>query len=180
MSPSDFAFLRNAVNRARKKSIILVDPIGEVSHAFHRAKPAPITIELLVRLLILADDTGNRFSLRRISAYAIGILSEVPKFLDSDYVFTTTRRSPVGGFSKMLKRLSERSETTGWRLHDLRRTAASGMARSSVPPYVVEKILNHVSGSFAGVAGVYNRYGYDTEKREALEKWGDFLSDIGA
>lgn len=113
-----------------------------------------------------------------LSAYATGILSEVPKFLDSDYVFTTTRRSPVGGFSKMLKRLSERSATSGWRLHDLRRTAASGMARSSVPPYVVEKILNHVSGSFAGVAGIYNRYGYDTEKREALEKWGDFLSEM--
>jgi integrase len=113
-----------------------------------------------------------------LSGYAIGILNEVPKFIDSNYVFTTTRKSPVGGFSKMLKRLSARSNTSEWRLHDLRRTAASGMARLSVSPHVIEKILNHVSGTFAGVAGIYNRYGYDSEKREALEKWGECLNEL--
>lgn len=49
------------------------------------------------------------------------------------------------------------------------------MARLKVPPHVVEKILNHTSGTFSGVAGVYNRYGYDDEKREALNKWADWL-----
>jgi integrase len=113
-----------------------------------------------------------------LSGYAISILNEVPKFIDSDFVFTTTRHSPIGGFSKMLRRLSERSETSGWRLHDLRRTAASGMARLKVEPYVVEKILNHVSGTFSGVAGVYNRHGYVDEKREALETWGACLMKL--
>src|SRR5712691_6776475 len=52
-----------------------------------------------------------------------------------------------------------------------RRTAASGMARLSVPPHVIERVLNHISGSQAGVAGIYNRYGYLPEKRQALETW---------
>jgi integrase len=114
-----------------------------------------------------------------LSAYALEILSEVPRFLDCDFVFTTTHKSPVSGFSKMLRRLSEGSQTTDWRLHDLRRTAASGMARAGVSPHVVEKVLNHISGTISGVAAVYNRYGYDAEKREALEGWGRVLEQLG-
>jgi integrase len=110
-----------------------------------------------------------------LSAFALDLLNELPRFLNCDYCFTTTRRSPVGGFSKMLRRLSQRSKTSDWRLHDLRRTAASGMARAGVAPHVVEKVLNHVSGTISGVAAVYNRYGYDGEKAKALEEWGDFL-----
>lgn len=81
-----------------------------------------------------------------LSAYALELLSEVPQFLDCDFVFTTTRRSAVSGFSKALRRLHEQSETSDWHMHDLRRTAASGMARAGVAPYVVEKVLNHISG----------------------------------
>jgi len=113
-----------------------------------------------------------------LSPYAIDVLNEVPRFLDCDYVFTTTRNSPVSGFSKMLRRLSEGSQTSDWRLHDLRRTAASGMARAGVAPHVVEKVLNHISGTISGVAAVYNRYGYDREKREALETWGEYLVQL--
>lgn len=95
-----------------------------------------------------------------------------------DLLFSTNRRTSVSGFSKMLRRISEASGTSGWRLHDLRRTAASGMARTGVAPHVVEKVLNHVSGSLSGVALTYNRYGYTDEKRVALEKWGSFLSEF--
>jgi integrase len=113
-----------------------------------------------------------------LSAFALEILNDVPRFLDCDYVFTTTRRSGVSGFSKMLRRLSEGSQTSGWRLHDLRRTAASGMARARVAPHVVEKVLNHVSGTISGVAAVYNRYGYDHEKRAALDEWSIVLTKL--
>jgi integrase len=78
----------------------------------------------------------------------------------------------------MLQRLSAASDTSGWRLHDLRRTAASGMARAGVAPHVVEKVLNHVSGTISGVALVYNRYGYNKEKRVALDGWGSMLDGI--
>jgi integrase len=59
-----------------------------------------------------------------------------------------------------------------WTLHDLRRTAATGMARLNFPPHVVEKVLNHASGTIRGVAAVYNRFAYLDERRSALEAWG--------
>lgn len=115
-----------------------------------------------------------------LSAFSLEVLAEVPRFLDCDYVFTTTRKSPVSGFSKALRRLADGSQTTDWRWHDLRRTAASGMARLSVAPHVVEKVLNHVSGIISGVAAVYNRHGYDHEKRDALERWGSALAALAS
>jgi hypothetical protein len=65
--------------------------------------------------------------------------------------------------------------STPWCLHDLRRTCASGMARHGVAPHVVEAVLNHRSGVIRGVASVYNKYQYGTEKREALDLWGQHV-----
>ena len=65
-----------------------------------------------------------------------------------------------------------------WTPHDLRRTAATGMAELGVQPHVVEVALNHISGFRAGVAGVYNRAKYDAEKRFALELWADNLEAL--
>jgi integrase len=58
-----------------------------------------------------------------------------------------------------------------WTIHDLRRTAATGMANIGEMPHVIEAVLNHVSGHRAGVAGIYNRALYKTEKAQALAKW---------
>lgn len=60
---------------------------------------------------------------------------------------------------------------TPWRLHDLRRTAATGMADLGTSPHVIETVLNHVSGSKAGIAGVYNRAMHLPERRTALALW---------
>ena len=65
-----------------------------------------------------------------------------------------------------------------WRLHDLRRTAASGIARLGVPVHVIESILNHRSGQISGVAAVYNRHSYLPEKRRALESWANYLLQL--
>src|SRR5262249_48660915 len=66
-----------------------------------------------------------------------------------------------------------------WRLHDLRRTCATVMAdRLGVLPYIVEAVLNHVSGHKAGVAGVYNRARYENEVRDALTKWAAHVTLI--
>jgi integrase len=59
-----------------------------------------------------------------------------------------------------------------WRLHDLRRTVASGMARLGLNLPVIEKVLNHSSGSFAGIVSVYQRHSFADEKRAALDLWG--------
>jgi integrase len=114
-----------------------------------------------------------------LNDFALCLLAEIPRFPGCDWVFTTTRRAPISGFSKALRNIHAHSETSEWRFHDLRRTAASGMARAGIAPYVVEKVLNHISGTISGVAAVYNRYGYDAERRDALDKWGAFLDDLG-
>jgi integrase len=113
-----------------------------------------------------------------LNDFALRLLGEVPRFAGCDWVFTTTRRAPISGFSKAIRHIHAQSKTSEWRFHDLRRTAASGMARAGVAPYVVEKVLNHISGTISGVAAVYNRYGYDAERREALDKWGSFLDGL--
>jgi integrase len=78
------------------------------------------------------------------------------------------------GFSKAKERLDEKLGDTvaPWRVHDLRRTAASGMQRLGVRVEVIERALNHVSGSYRGVAGVYQRDPMTAEVQDALNKWG--------
>src|SRR5262249_38199711 len=68
--------------------------------------------------------------------------------------------------------------TKPWRLHDLRRTAATMMAENGTLPHICEAILNHVSGHKAGVAGIYNRAKYIEEMREALVKWSGYVERI--
>ena len=65
-------------------------------------------------------------------------------------------------------------EVEPYTLHDLRRTFASTMALLGVPIHVTEKLLNHVSGSHGGIVGVYQRYSYMDEMKEAVgvfEAW---------
>ena len=62
-----------------------------------------------------------------------------------------------------------------WRIHDIRRTVATGMGDIGVQPHIVEAVLNHISGHKAGVAGIYNRAIYAPEKRAALERWADHV-----
>jgi integrase len=124
----------------------------------------------------------------QLSEAAIDVLQSLPRIGDS-LVFTTTGETAVSGFSKSKRRLdgamlkAKREELgarkgdaiPGWTLHDLRRTAATGMARLHFPPHVVDKILNHTSGTIRGVAAIYNRFAYLDERREALEAWGCYV-----
>ncbi|MEA2861894.1 MAG: hypothetical protein QOC72_3933 [Methylobacteriaceae bacterium] len=108
---------------------------------------------------------------------------------NSGLLFSTNDRTPVSGFSKAKRRLEafvdEGMQTGGvkplrWTLHDLRRTAATGMASLGVPPHIVEQVLNHKSGTVSGVAAVYNRFNYMKEKREALDAWAKLVCKIAA
>jgi integrase len=65
-----------------------------------------------------------------------------------------------------------------WRLHDLRRTCATGMAELGTQPHIIEAVLNHVSGHKAGVAGIYNRARYEGEMRDALQRWADHIDHL--
>jgi len=79
---------------------------------------------------------------------------------------------------KELRLPEDKESIAEWILHDLRRTAATGMAKLNVAPYVVDKILNHVSGTIRGVAAVYNRFGYEPQRAAALEAWGSYIEGI--
>jgi integrase len=84
------------------------------------------------------------------------------------------------GWSKSKAALDEAAKIAPWVLHDLRRTTATRMADLGVQPHVIEAILNHVSGHKAGVAGIYNRSSYATEKRAALNLWAEHIERIAA
>ena len=81
-------------------------------------------------------------------------------------------------FTYAKRRLDQLSGVTGWRLHDLRRTCVSGMARLGVAPHVADKILNHQSGTISGVAAVYQRHEFLAERRVALDLWGAHVDQL--
>jgi integrase len=95
-----------------------------------------------------------------------------------DFVFTFTGNTPVSGFAFAKGRVDEITGITKWRIHDLRRTATTGMARLGIPPHVAERVLNHQSGTISGVAAVYNRFAYLDERKEALAAWGKFVEGL--
>jgi hypothetical protein len=106
-------------------------------------------------------------------------------------VFTTTGNTPVSGFGKAKANLDNlindlRTKNgigpmPAWRIHDLRRTMVTIMnEKLAVPPHIVEAVVNHTSGlAKAGVAGVYNRALYLSDRRKALDTWSDYVLAIG-
>ena len=119
----------------------------------------------------------------QLSREAMAILNALPR-IAGKFVFSTNGRSAVSGFSRGKQRLDAfMSSRAGrsldpWILHDLRRSAATGMAAMKIPPYVVDRILNHTSGTIRGVAAVYNRHQYGDERRDALAAWGRSVEAI--
>jgi integrase len=121
-----------------------------------------------------------------LSPAALAVLADLPR--TGEYVFTTNSRTPVSGFSKAKTRLdtlaadAAKRDGEGWRddwkLHDVRRTVATNMAKLGVAPHIVEKILNHATGTISGMAAVYNRHAYLDERRRALDAWARQLETI--
>lgn len=133
-----------------------------------------------------------------LSDLALSLLEKAPEM--GELVFTTTGTTPYSGFTQGKNALDKRVQRIRdkrlqavmkdggsmktrqdldalpeWRVHDLRRSAASHMASLRIAPHVIEKILNHSNGIISGVAAVYNRYEYGEEKQQALLKWSEHL-----
>ena len=115
------------------------------------------------------------------------LLDELPVMDGSRKLFPVANNTDasVNGFSKghprLLREMAKIMKVDAvdhFILHDLRRTVATGMQRLGVPMPVTEAVLNHISGSRSGIAGVYQRYDYQREKREALEGWTGELERI--
>lgn len=120
-----------------------------------------------------------------LSLAMLAILRELPRF-EGPYVFTTTSgKKAINGFSKLKARLGtmilENEKTlSDWSLHDLRRSAATWMAGTGVPPQVLSALLNHSPGKVQGITSVYNRFRYTEDRKEALERWGQHLMRLAA
>jgi integrase len=119
-----------------------------------------------------------------LSDQALRVLATLPR-IGTEHggpIFTTTGESSVSGFSRAKKcidkEIAAEFKLAPWVIHDLRRTLASGMARLGINLPVIERVLNHTSGSFAGVVGVYQRHSFADEKRHALAAWGAHVDTL--
>jgi integrase len=101
-----------------------------------------------------------------LSGDARALLAAMPVIGTGQFVFTNDGRRAIADLVKPKRDLDRRSGVTGWRLHDLRRTARSLMSRGGVTPDVAERCLAHAIG---GVRGIYDRHAYFAEKQHAFE-----------
>ena len=101
--------------------------------------------------------------------------SNVP---DKGLLFPNAEGNPWNAWSKPHRDLLKASRTTGWTLHDLRRTGATRLAEMGHAPHVIERILAHSSGTLTPLALIYNRATYLTEMREALKAWQVYLDKL--
>lgn len=108
-------------------------------------------------------------------------LEQLPKRNNHEFVFKTKGgERPIGAFSRSKRTLDKLTPgiREPWRVHDLRRTCASGMAQLGTPPHIIERILNHLSGVNSGLVGVYQRYEYLQERKDALEAYGEYIRNL--
>jgi integrase len=116
-----------------------------------------------------------------LTPMALEIVTSVPRMVGRDLLFG--ERSSVLGFTQQAEAKRELDGRLGnkvakWTLHDLRRTAATGMADIGVQPHIIEAVLNHISGHKVGVAGIYNRSSYEREVKTALLRWADHIRTL--
>jgi integrase len=121
---------------------------------------------------------NNRAHTITLPAAALDIIRTVPRS-SRDHLFGD--RAEVG-FTAWTAGKQELDSRLGavkpWRLHDVRRTVATGMADLGVEPHHIEACLNHYGGHRAGVAGVYNRSSYVSEVARALERWASHVEQL--
>jgi integrase len=135
--------------------------------------------ELRAAELVLAvgrTKTGNPHTIP-LSTVALELVNEIPRIVGSDYLFAL-RSTPSRHWTDFKRELDQLAGVHNWVIHDLRRTVATGLERMGVALQVTEAILGHVSGSKAGVIGIYQRHGYDKEKRAALEAWASAIRTL--
>lgn len=128
-----------------------------------------VDLDLAARVWTLPREAtkGDRSHEVPLAPLAVEILTALPR--TGVYVFSSARgERPISGYSKIKARAEQLAGVGDWRIHDLRRTAGTGMARAGIAVSTISRVLNHKEG---GVTKIYNRYGYLDEKKHALETW---------
>lgn len=142
-----------------------------------RMRWADVNLETGAWTIPASDAKSGKEHTVHLSPLAVEIILAQPKVSWSEYVFAGRAANPVSGYSKAKARADELSGISDWRLHDLRRTCRSGMARLGVPVMVAERVLNHELG---GLIGIYDRHGYDEEMTQAWKRWSDHVAGVVA
>lgn len=120
---------------------------------------------------------NGRPHLIHLSETALAVITGLPTFERQRWLFSTTGKGPVKGFSKAKARLDQESGVTGWTFHDLRRSFATHATETlNINPVVIDKVLNHTSGIVKGVAAVYQRGEYLEQRRAAMSAWATLLA----
>jgi len=131
-----------------------------------------------------------------LSEAARDVLRSIPMIEGQDLVFSTTGKTPISGFSKakdaldaaiMRARAEKAAQSKGkpagiepWRLHDIRRTGVTTLARLGFDSIVADKILAHQPTRLKGVASVYQRHSFARERAAALDVWAAHILGIEA
>lgn len=127
---------------------------------------------------------NDRAHVVHLSPLAVEILRDLPRIGTKNFLFTRTGERPVTGFGHGSERLiAAMTELAGrdvkhFTLHDLRRSAATGMARIGIAHHVLDRVLNHATGQISGVARVYNQFEYLAERKAALDAWSRHVESL--
>ena len=141
---------------------------------------------------------NDKAHLVSLSPLAIEIIGALPEIGNKGFLFTTTGDSPVSGYGRARDRLAavmldlyraklnaageaeqaEQAKIEHFVIHDLRRSAATGMARIGVAHHVLDRVLNHTGGKISGVGAIYNRFEYLAERKAALEGWSRHVESL--
>lgn len=98
---------------------------------------------------------------------------------ESELVFPSFTGEPLKWMYCANERIrKEMKSTVPWRVHDLRRTCATGLERLNISDSVIAAILNHTKIGRIGVTGRYARHGFEDEKRRALQMWAGYVFDV--
>jgi integrase len=120
-----------------------------------------------------ARNKGKRDHEVPLSPAMLELLGQLPR--RGNAIFSIDGAVSYSATKRLKAALDRISGVTGWRLHDLRRTASTGLAALHVPQDTIDRILNHAKGT---LAGTYNRHQYLDEKRRALEAWAEHVTFI--
>ena len=118
-----------------------------------------------------------------LSVPAKATLQDLPRIAGTDFVFGQSGQTSGGWYRSKKKLDAQAAKLNGgpllpWRIHDLRRTVATGMQKLGIGLQTIEAVLGHVGGSRSGIVGIYQRHSFDAEKRAALEAWGAHVTAL--
>jgi integrase len=119
-----------------------------------------------------------------LSDSAMAVLEVLPRVRGGNLLFTTTGATSISGIAAAKERLHAAmtrelgAEPPRWTLHDIRRTVVTGLQALGFPMEVTEAVVNHKSGTLAGIASVYARHGFAIEKKQALDAWARHVEGL--